>query len=558
MEGQNWPILLEQYRKLIISDPYIPCLPYKPGLFSVLFDAIINMEFERRHGGHHHKANIKYGYIIFGISLFSALVLTVSNYVYLNKWLKNGSPNRRSVWSRLGSPQPLWLHVTLWLVITIGLSLFNIHEFRENYTTFIKRIGRLGFYMVPFDILLAIRPSLMATSYLEYIALHKWILRLILFLVSVHGIGFFVKWFLTDDVWTNSIKPLNFLGVVVFLLGLILAIVSLRPIRCRIYKVFYLLHNITIGSFLVLIFWHARPGVTDAVIISACLVTFQLIQRIRNCHLVSEISISDKKFSNLRLLRVPKPGNLPSLWEPGAHVRIAYPLTNPRSWLFPSHPFTVFSLPNDKTLDLVVKKSHKFQVQRSDDYTISNPYSSIPPAFFQTAERVVILCGGSGISLGIPVFRILSSNASVHSELHWVVSNKADSFILDNLELNNEANVYVTGNHSSTPHEDEDYEPDHALLSTGDEYELETLSGDTFQQPETKDGSYKKPDGNTRDFIKYQSGRPVLDNIFSSLLEATDTLNSWIVVCGPKSLINNAKKWGVDHDIQVFLEYYDF
>ncbi|GEQ69330.1 hypothetical protein JCM33374_g3001 [Metschnikowia sp. JCM 33374] len=517
------------------------------------------MEFEPRHAGHHHKANVKYGYIIFGISLVSALTLAVSNYAYLSKWLTRGAPNRRSIWARLGSPEPWWVQLILWSLVVIVLSLFKIHDFKEQYTTVIKRVGRLGFYLVPFDILLAIRPSLLATSYLEFIALHKWISRLILFMVSAHSIGYIGKWIAAGEAWKKSLKMLNFLGVVVFFLALVLVVISSKPIRRRVYGTFYLWHNLTVASFLVLIFWHARPGVTDAVILSVCMVAFQTFQRLRHSHWISGIVAIDEKSSHLRLLKLPVPENYPSQWYPGAHIRLTYPLTDARSWMFPSHPYTVFSLANDKSLELVVKKSHKFQVDPACDYTVSSPYASLPPPFFQTAEKVVVFCGGSGISLGIPIFRFLKSNASVHSELHWSVSNKSDSFVLSGIKSVHEVNVYVTKNRSTLIQDSEEYEQNDALLyDENEQYELESLSGDTAQSPETIVELGKQKSEEPIDRIKYHSGRPIYDSIFASLLDGENRLNNWIVVCGPKSMISSAKNWAQDHEVQVFSEFYEF
>ncbi|OBA23676.1 hypothetical protein METBIDRAFT_30105 [Metschnikowia bicuspidata var. bicuspidata NRRL YB-4993] len=515
------------------------------------------MESERRHPGHHHKSNVKYGVIVFGISLVAAILLAVSNYVYLNKWVRNGAPRQRSIWARLGSPKPLWLHLLIWLIVTLALSVVKVHDIKEHYSTIIKRLGRVGFYLVPFDILLAIRPSLLATSYLEYISIHKWILRLILLLVTLHGIGYFAKWIITNNIWQKSTKTLNFLGVVVFFLGLVLAIFSLRPIRRRVYRVFYLWHNITVAAFMILIFWHARPGVADAVILSLCLVVFQLVQRIRNCNKGSQISISDEKSSSLLVLRLPVPKRFPSQWQAGAHTRISYPLTDVRFWLFPSHPFTIFSLPGDKSLDLVVNKSHRFHLPALQNYTISNPYASLPPPFFQTAEKVIILCGGSGISLGIPIFRILKSNASIHSELHWSVANKADAFVLPSVKRDSEINVYVTKNSSMMLQSDDAHAPNHALLSNIESLELESFGEDSGEVSESFGEAEKKYSENNTG-TRFHSGRPVIGDIFSPLLEGFNKENYWIVVCGPESMINVVKKWGKDNEILVFLEKYDF
>lgn len=510
------------------------------------------MEIHERHAGHHHTVNIKYGYILFGISVVDALAIAISNQLYKQKWTSTGRPNTRSIWYKIGSC-PVWAHVAVWAAVIVGLSFANVHELGENYAVVIKRIGRLAYALVPLDVLLAIRPAVLGGSYLDYVPLHKWLLRLIVVFSVVHGVGFFVKWFVQGAFWSKTLKWANFLGVVVAGVSVVLVVVSLRPLRRRMYGLFYLLHNFTVAIFVVLITFHARPGVSDFVVLLVAMVLFQLYQRLKRVHVVPKVSIIDKESASLRIMKVSKPSEYPSLWVAGSHVRLGYARSNFRFWLFPSHPYTLSSLPTDDTLDLVVKKGFRFQVFSSLDYTVSGPFESLAPAFFATAENVNILCGGSGISLGIPIFRYLKHNSSVHVKLFWCVSNKNDAYVLNELKLTSAVDVYVTNSQDNTlfVSSETDNNEDNGLLNESEQFELETLAlanSDPFG-----DNHEIAPKSET----VFHTGRPNLDEIFLSFSETQDSANKWAIACGPQSLIEDVRKWTKKHDVQLFTELYD-
>lgn len=514
------------------------------------------MDIQPRHAGHHHLANIKYGYIIAGISLVYALVIAASHYIFIKKWLTNGKPAPKSIWARTGRI-PVWAHITVWTVIAVGLSFYNVKELAENYNVVIKRVGRLGYALVPLDVLLAIRPSVLGGSYLEYVSLHKWLSRLIFVLVLVHGGGYFVKWLVEHAFWRKTLKWANFLGVVVAVLCVILGTISMGPIRRRIYRWFYILHNITVFTFLALVFFHARPGVGDFVILLVVMLAYQLYQKLSLVHNITKVSIVDEDSSTLRLLRLSKPTQYPSLWYAGSHVRLGYEKSNFRYWLYPTHPYTLCSLPLDSTLDLVVKKGYRFQVFSSVAYTLSSPLQSVPPAFLTSAENVNILCGGSGISLGIPIFRYLKHNSSVIVNLFWCISNKEDAYILKELNVMSGVEVYVTGSSHGTflaGSEAADNE-DFGLLGGSELLELESLeTGQTVTDPAL--------DGNKGKIAElpatvFHRGRPKLDEIFGSFSETDEAANKWIIACGPNSLVSDARAWSAIHNVQLYTEVYD-
>lgn len=508
------------------------------------------MDIHVRHAGHHHTANIKYGYITLGISIVFAIIIVVSNHLYLHNWHRDGKPSKSSLWRRIGQA-PVWIHIVLWSAIVLGLTVFKIENFSENYGMVVKRLGRVGYALVPLDFLLAIRPSLLGGSYLDYIPLHKWLLRLILVVVVLHGGGFFVKWLMEGEFWNKTFQWANLMGVIVAGLALVLAVVSMGPLRRRMYAIFYVIHNVAVLMFLVLIGLHARPGVLDFVILLLAMLAFQVYQRLALVHAVPKMTIVDKDSASLRLLRLTKPESFPTHWHAGSHIRLGYPRSSFRFWLFPSHPYTLSSLPADSTLDLVVKKGFRFQVYSSLDYTVSSPFRSIPPPCFSTAENVNIFCGGSGISLGVPILRYFKHSSSAKVNLFWCISNKDDAYILEELKISHRIDVYVTG-HGRTIFLDSQSEEDNSLLNQTNEIELESLHADAASNPFDDTHAIK----DHLDVV-FHKGRPVLDDIFGSFMETAEPANKWIIACGPQSLINDARKWSRAHDVQVFTELYD-
>lgn len=512
------------------------------------FNTYFRMQNQPRHAGHNHTINIKYGYIVLGLSLVYVSTAAFSRYLYLKNWKSHARPSSTSVWSKVGRVPLLW-HVLLWCTIVLALGFFNVSNYAENYTVVIKRFGRLGYSLVPLDVFLVLRPLLLQNSYLDQVPLHKWLLRLILAAGVIHGGGFFVKWVVEGFFWEKLLRGANFLGVVVATASVVLSVVSLRPVRRRIYALFYLWHNLTVFLFLVLIFFHARPGVADFSVLVLVMIVYQVYERYATTSKIARISIVDKETASLRVVRLSKPASFPS-WLPGSHIRLSYGATNYRTWLFPSHPYTVCSFPEDSTLDLVVKKTPRFQIISSLDYTVSTPFASLPLPFFSSAENVNIICGGSGISLGVPIFRYFKRNPSAQTNLYWCVSNKNDTYVLGELGVEHAVDVYVTGNDVAFLGEGHD-EEDYGLLDENEGVELESLTSDQsnpFSDIQTQ---------NARKLVNCHKGRPILNEVFSLFENTDDPANKWLVVCGPESLVSDVKKWGLEHKVQVFSELYD-
>lgn len=498
-------------------------------------------ELLKRHGAHHND-NIKYGYIIFCVSVLYAVTLAIANYMFFKRWTSSGEIPHRSIWAKIRSTEKWMLNLLLWIIIVLILAFWKVHNPIEHFLVIVKRLGRLAFCLVPIDVLLVIRPSLITNSYLELITLHKWFLRLIIAMSALHGFGFLVKWIIEGTFWSKTTSLYNFLGVGLLALALGLVIISLQPIRKRFYAIFYLWHNVVVFLFIVPMFWHARPGVSDFILLISFMLAFQIIQKISSVYKIGTISIIDDTSSSLQVLRIQKPSNYPVTWCAGAHIRLSNPMTDIKFWVFPSHPYTIASLLEDRTMDLVVRKGLRFQVSPSINYSVSKPTDSLSYQFYETAQEVVILCGGSGISLGASVFRELLIRSSFNVRLVWCITCEEDVFVLKQLGISNQAEIYVTRSRNVDEQED-------SLLQNDLLLELQTLN------PISADSSAKENSKHKKE--KFNFGRPNLDEIFSHLVSSGPNFNNWIVACGPQTMIKEAKLWG-HNKVLVFSEYYGF
>lgn len=522
------------------------------------------IEIEPRHGNHHF-INIKYGYIILGISLLLALHLLLFKFIYIQQWKRNGIHNRLLTY--LQGP-PTWFIILIWVIIITYLAQDNIHSIFIEYSTIAKRLGRIAYSLIPLNIFLILRfansPNLNPGYYLQNLNLHKWLSRLIFVLSLIHGLAFTFKW-IFEGTGSKFTKLWNFLGIVVIVPFLLLIIVSIRYMRRKSYRVFYIVHNITSWFMVFLITLHARPGVWQIAILSIVMLAFQLYLRFA-AYRVNSIKVIDIPSSTLQIIKIPLPLNFP-IWSPASHIRVNYSFLNFRCWLMATHPFTIASIYEDSRTSLVlIKKKTQLEFDPQNTYLVTGPYCSLPQPLFNTAQVVSILCGGSGISFGLPIYQYFkSTNPSVVVNLVWCVLNKEDLFILNQLNLS-DVHAYVTGvdNQDSSSEQTmpefviggEDDVENHGLLK--ENIELQPIVPNPIDPNEIGDGKSNKGDSITNG-EHYRLGRPKLDEVFAinNPTFTFDPNNTWIIACGPDGLINDSQKWAKEHNYQFFSEKYE-
>lgn len=378
-----------------------------------------------RHGDHSHYINVKYGYII---------VILSTVYALLTEFLaRDGSSlGRHRITKRLYL-HSLAIKLTLWItVITVVLVISP-----PKLSVILKRFARISYSLTPLIIYLSLRPqNITAYSigfYLHALPLHKWISRILLFLATLHSIGFMIKWTVAGVFWEKITKLDNFYGLLIFIVIPPLLVLSTFFFRRKNYNLFYLIHNITSWVFIFIIYLHARPSVGVITLISSALLLYQLYIKFIESYLVSDITITEIENSTLKIITIKKPQNFPLSVLPGSHIRINFRGRDPRSWLLPSHPFTIASISNE-TLSLIVRSSF---FKPNFEYSLSGAFPSLPQSFFINARIVNILCGGSGISFGLPLYKYFKkrSERNVIVKLIWCVRKIDDVNILKEFDL---------------------------------------------------------------------------------------------------------------------------
>lgn len=410
--------------------------------------------------------------------------------------------------------------------------------------------------MLPVVLFLALRPSpLPNTSYLQTLHLHKWISRLVVLAGVVHGIGYFVFFVLNGKI-AKTFKFDNFLGVIAMFLMIIMGLSSLKPFRRRFYSVFYYIHYPFAWLTVILGCFHARPGVNLLTFWCIAVLVGQIMYRIVASRRVQleETPIS----TTLKVITLPR-ALLPDYFYIGSHIRLSKPLTSPLTWITPSHPFTIASHPSDDNVKLLVRES-SFKLKDGDFYSLSGPFPTANTALFNSARKVLIFAGGSGLSFGAAVYRGLQINANADVKLIWMTKSKGELPALKLLGVE-EASVYITGRLGAMS-ELSEAGPDDS------EFELEDLLDDE-DEPEdmfetfVSDGSYGKDEGDFQnstsasgsstehDYIKSSSriqihkGRPDLRTEATMFFSDSDIEKpgTWVIACGPEGLVKEVANW---------------
>jgi NAD(P)H-flavin reductase len=471
------------------------------------------VELEVRHEGHHHGANVKVGYGLFLSCVLGMIGLAVRNSL--------GNKIRRRV------PLNVWVISGLWCVF-ISLFLFY-HGSTEALNLFAKRVGRVCYGLLPLTFFLSLKPSpLPNTYYINLLFLHKWVSRSVVALAGVHGVCY-LTYFVQAGKFHKTFKLLNFLGVVALAGFIVIGVTSLRPVRKRAYRLFYGIHYPLSIVCLVLGAIHARPGVLMLLTWCVFILIGQIFYRVFTSQRVY-LSIEHIS-SGLLCITLPRPV-LPDYFDIGSHIRLSTgSLWHPKSWISPSHPYTIASLPSDEDVKLLIRRGKLFE-SGSEQFTLAGPFSSkTSQTIFKEETRhknVVVFAGGTGLSFAAPIVRQLTNEGST-VKLVWIIRDRSDYPALQSLQLADmkDVSVYITGRSSTSNYKELD-DIDFVLDEDEDEeegYEIDDLMLDDEDELQI-----------------LHHGRPdfalVTEGFFNGPPEA-----NWVVSCGPPSLVNDVQKW---------------
>lgn len=506
--------------------------------------AIVPPTVQPRHEGHdsegqqdaHHSkhyANVNYGYNVLMVSLL---------YIFLLYALRN-LPNRPSVTSlharilnRLYNLDPV-VHMSL-VFIPLLITFPTRYSFFQNIGLYVKRLGRLSYALVPLNLILSLKPPTFpfkqGYTYDQFIPLHKWLSRLIFLIGIIHGVGFLLKWISDSDVsfLAKCLNPQNFIGIVIFVLMIISIVLSIGVMRRRNYSLFYVVHKLVYLAFIFGVPVHARPGVAKPYIWICCilLIIHSLDSIILSKRVKLNSIIKDKtspESTTLSIVNIPRFA-APDVFPPGTHLRISpYGCFNPLFWLLPSHPYTICSAPEESQLRLIVTET-KFKMMPEKAYTVLGTYpSNLPPTLIEDiGQQILIVCGGSGIGYGLAVFKYFKHNTNVdYLKVVWLLKKQGDyEFLRSNLDMKD--------------------------LKEGDNLSI-FITGDVASPLQAFDGNEEAYEMQTNIHNRRINWTEDLDEYLQNKSE-----KSWMICCGPKSLVNDACLFAETHEINFISEFY--
>lgn len=490
-----------------------------------------------------HKVNIKYGYILFGITVFIILIRTIALWFYQKQWQSSGRSTTSLRISKLPTP------ITISFLTLIIAILIMTKPHLNEITVVVKRTARLSYALVPLDIFLASEPAWFSVdNYLNTIQLHKWVSRIIVLLAIIHSVGFLL-YYASVGTMGNVFKPLNFLGFLTFLLANVM-LVFWKPVRNYSYQLFYVYHNFFMVLFITLIYFHARPGVGFYFFLNCVLLFSSIGKKYFYSKDITISEIIENSGSDYKIIKFPK-SLLPESYLPGCHVRIGYSKWSPFFLLLPTHPYTVATTFEGRNLlsSLVVKQT-KFKLEPFETYSVQpNFQSSLSLNFFNTADNVNIVCGGSGVSFGLGIFEyfkrcIIADGKDIKLKFVWITKKEEDLFILKDLGVEG-VDIYISNSESD---------------------ELDTIQDEINNNSDIPLADYDNRSHDSlstleNDFtnIAIVGKRPNIEVILEkNLIKTIDYANKWIISCGPPSLNNECNRIAAKQKCRFFSEEYAF
>ncbi|QLQ80209.1 hypothetical protein HG537_0D02100 [Torulaspora globosa] len=520
----------------------------------------------KRHG-ETHLANIQYGYYVLGISALYFIFLMVMRKVLPSRPAKRSDSNFKKILYGLYSINPV-VNLCI-LLVAILIPFYHHYSLTHHASVYVKRLGRLSYVLLTLNLMLNLRPNWLLYrdyTYTDFIPLHKWLSRIIVLIAMVHGILFVIYWAVNDEssVLAELSKTKNLVGLIVMIEAVLLVLFSLGPVRRINYKLFFATHNIFTLSLIFLTAIHARPGVAiPYLVINVVILAVHFISKTvfaRSTDLLEKYT--DYRNTNLVAVQLPRAA-LADSFEPGCHIRISpYRRINPLYWLLPSHPFTVASMPSDSTVSLIIAENNhprSFKLEMGARYTIINNYNpAIPKSCLSSATRVSIVCGGSGISFGLPLYRYFKQQHPV-DYLHfvWLTRDRYQLKVLEDLlkespfDGSADFHIFITRDLDSMEQVQQEQE------DVDLEFELESFAP---EQLDENGAVVTDTTGSIPTKIKAASvnlGRRInWAADLSNFVDASVTDTTWLLCCGPKTLIEAGKQYAAGNGINFASEIY--
>lgn len=358
--------------------------------------------------------------------------------------------------------------ITLWSLFTLFVSTA---ETRSDLLVVAKRTGRVSAALMPALLLLTLRPSpLPETLYLTVLPIHKWLSRIVVFKGVIHTV-LYILYFRHKNTVSKLWKLANIYGIIAMFAFSLIAITSLPRVRRVAFKTFYITHYIMTWTSVIALHFHARPGIPVITTLNVLILSWQICYRLYHTTRV-KFTVSTVS-PTLALVEFPTDAINREMILPMGHIRInnVHRSLLKALWynVIPlQHPYTISSLPKDKVAKLIVRRG-EFPLESNKDYYVTGSFepeigflhspkqhnsqirqpllggmSGSPLYYNISAERVLIIVGGSGISFGLPLYRLLNYNG-ISVRLIWVCKDMRDLNVLNWYRGIQGIECYVTG-----------------------------------------------------------------------------------------------------------------
>ncbi|ODV73399.1 ferric reductase family protein CYBJADRAFT_167960 [Cyberlindnera jadinii NRRL Y-1542] len=383
------------------------------------------------------------------------------------------------------SSNGVFFNITIFYVINTFVLFYKL-PWNDQFN-FALRAGLVSSSNIPLLYLIPLKSGpllhLFEVSYETIIIYHKWVGILVVMTAVLHGLAFFLM--LTWDYCLSSPKMLT--GYFCLFVFLAISVSSVKFMRTRFYEMFYYIHLCSFILFLPVFFKHHYVCKTFVVIVAGFLVYDRLIRYIwylwcLNCTVkvtrnskYMVVSIDPRSSSLSKTQRVIAKLLLKNKkdfrWRPSNHLFITIPSIS----AFQSHPFTIASLPSDESCQLIIKVHNGFtrklceRVQHGEQsFTcfINGPYGTsnsqlptdesilgqvqdsavhessplIKKVLYTTVERtsnslssiesfnpkekIILVSGGVGISLTLPLLKHYENSEDFETSLIWITRSE--------------------------------------------------------------------------------------------------------------------------------------
>ena len=315
-------------------------------------------------------------------NVFSAAIATIMA-IYREASYPQWTPNN----SRFCKVPPIGTIILLvgylsWVVLLEFVD--NNVEGAQHFTSLAVRAAWLAIAQVPLLILLAGKNNLIGlfsgVSYERLNIIHRWVARVLLFLVILHVIFLHLAWNAYGlkqlEYSTDSCIPT---GYATFAILLWMNLSTIAPIRNLSYEFFVVQHIITFFGFIVAVMYHLPSTALYSRVYIYIPIALYLIDRIIRtarfaCNNVrpghATLAALDGGVTKVRIQNKSI-----KHWSPGSHVLLSIPKLGPGQ----SHPATIASIPSSHGGELVfLLKGHRGFTSRLLK-TASNSSTSLLP-----------------------------------------------------------------------------------------------------------------------------------------------------------------------------------